>query len=65
MIGAGICDGDRAVIDRSVEPCDGDVVVAYVNEEFTIKFLDLSHRKGGYIELRPANPAFQWIMSES
>ena len=61
MIGVGICDGDIAVIDRSVESCDGDVVVAYVNEEFTIKFLDLSHRNDGYIELRPANPAFRPI----
>lgn len=61
MIEAGICDGDIAVIDRSVEPKDGDVIVAYVNEEFTIKFLDLTHRKDGYIELRPANPKFKPI----
>ena len=58
---AGICDGDIAVIDRSVEPHDGDVVVAYVNEEFTIKFLDLTHHADGYIELRPANPHFSPI----
>ena len=55
MIDAGICDGDIAVIDRSVEPTDGDVVVGYVNGEFTIKYLDLSHKDEGYIELRPAN----------
>lgn len=58
MIDAGICDGDIAVIDRSVEANDGDIIVAYVNNEFTIKYLDLSHRHQGYIELRPANPAF-------
>lgn len=61
MIDAGICDGDIAVIDRSMEPRDGDVIVAYINEEFTIKYLDLSHRKEGYIELRPANKAFRPI----
>ena len=55
MIDAGICDGDIAVIDRSVEAQDGDVVVAFVNNEFTIKYLDLTHKSEGYIELRPAN----------
>ena len=61
MIEAGICDGDIAVIDRSAEPADGDIIVAYVNEEFTIKYLDLSHKKDGYIELRPANKRFKPI----
>lgn len=61
MIDAGICDGDIAVIDRSVEPINGDVVVGYVNGEFTIKFLDLTHKKDGYIELRPANENYQPI----
>lgn len=55
MIEAGIDNGDIAVIDRSLEPCNGDIIVAYVNEEFTMKYLDTSHRGEGYIELRPAN----------
>ena len=54
-------DGDIAVIDRSLEPRDGDIVVGYINEEFTIKYLDLSHRNDGYIELRPANKDFKPI----
>ncbi len=61
MIEAGICDGDIAVIDRSIEAQNGDIIVAYINEEFTIKYLDLSHRKDGYIELRPANRNFSPI----
>lgn len=61
MVDAGISDGDLAVIDRAVEAVHGDVIVAYVNEEFTIKFLDLSHQKEGYIELRPANPQYRPI----
>lgn len=55
MIVAGICDSDIAVIDRSLQPVDGDVIVAFVNGEFTIKYLDLKHKEEGYIELRPAN----------
>lgn len=61
MIEAGICNGDIAVIDRSLEPADGDIIVAFVNGEFTIKYLDLSHMSEGYIELRPANPAYSPI----
>ena len=61
MIEAGINDGDIAIIDRSVEATDGDVIVAFVNNEFTIKYLDLSHKAEGYIELRPANSKYHPI----
>ena len=61
MIEAGICDSDIAVIDRSLQPVDGDVIVAFVNCEFTIKYLDLKHKEEGYIELRPANANYQPI----
>ena len=61
MEDAGICDGDIAVIDRSLEPQNGNIVVAYINNEFTIKYLDLTHRKDGYIELRPANKKYKPI----
>ena len=61
MIDAGINDGDIAVIDRSVEAGHNDVIVAYINGEFTIKYLDMTHVHEGYIELRPANKAFRPI----
>ena len=61
MIDVGICDGDIAVIDRSIEPQHGDVVVGYIDKEFTVKFLDLTHKDEGWIELRPANKAYRPI----
>ena len=61
MIDAGISDGDIAVIDRALEPQNGDIVVGYINEEFTIKFLDLTHLSDGYIELKPANHNYKPI----
>ena len=63
MMKVGICDGDIAVIDRSIEANSGDVVVGCLNGEFTIKFLDLRHKADGYIELRPANKDFKPIIS--
>ena len=64
MVEAGINDGDIAVIDRSVDASDGDVIVAFVNNEFTIKYLDLSHKADGYIELKPANKKYHPIRIE-
>ena len=61
MIEAGICNNDIAVIDVSLEPRDGDVVAGCLNGEFTIKYLDMRHKKDGYIELRPANKDFKPI----
>ena len=48
MTDAGINDGDIAVIDKA-------------NKEFTIKYLDTTHKDQGYIELRPANPKYKPI----
>ncbi|MBR5350969.1 MAG: translesion error-prone DNA polymerase V autoproteolytic subunit [Prevotella sp.] len=58
MRDAGIFDGDRVIIDRAVEPHDGSIVLAWWNGDFTMKYLDLTHRGEGYIELRPANDKF-------
>ena len=56
MIDLGIEAGDIAVIDRSIEPKHGDIVVAYINGEFNVKLLDLTQKNDGYIELKSANP---------
>jgi len=53
-----INDGDTLVVDRSITPKHGHIVVASVNGDFTVKKL---YRRAGVVELRPANPAFQPI----
>lgn len=58
MIGAGITEGDIIVIDRSLEPRQNDIVVAYINGEFSMKYLDLSEKDNGRIWLRPSNPNY-------
>lgn len=58
MMKAGISDGDIVVIDRALEPRHEDIVVAYINGEFTMKYLDLSCRENGEIWLRPGNDAY-------
>lgn len=36
MTGAGIFDGDLLVVDRSIEPVHGQVVVATINNDMTV-----------------------------
>lgn len=54
MVDAGIFEGDILVIDRSVEARSGDIVLAYLNGEFTIKRLRI---KEGVPTLHPENEA--------
>jgi repressor LexA len=58
MIEAGIHDGDVAVVEKRNLANVGDIVVAIVDDEFTLKTLD--KERGKYI-LRPANPAYPII----
>ncbi len=52
MIEDGILDGDTVVVDPTLRPRRGDVVVAVVDGEATVKHY---HPKGRQVELRPAN----------
>ena len=58
MEGKGIYEGDLLVVDRSLDPRDGDVVIAAVDGEFTVKTL---RKKGGKVGLQAANPKYPTI----
>jgi DNA polymerase V len=59
MIDVGLIPGDKAVVDRSKKPNVGDIVLAVINGEFTIKTLAKS--KSGIPRLLPANKDFKPI----
>jgi DNA polymerase V len=50
--------GDRVIVDRSVEPLDGRIVLACVDGEFTVKQL---YRRDGAVLLLAGNPRYQAI----
>lgn len=58
MVAAGIFDGDKVVVDRSVDPKHNHVVIAVVNGEYTVKRL---FKWRGIVELRAENPSYQTI----
>ena len=45
MSGAGISDGDLLVVDRSLRPADGDVIIASVDGDFTVKTLRVGGKR--------------------
>ena len=58
MKDAGIVDGDILVIDKSLEPKDGDTAVCFIDGEFTLKYIKI---EPDAVYLIPANSKFQPI----
>lgn len=54
----GIFDGDTIIVDRSLEPRHGHIVLAIIDEEFTIKRL---HNRNGVVRLLAENSDFEPI----
>lgn len=59
MIKAGIHDGDILIVDRSLEPTEGKIVIAVVDGECTVKRI---HYKGSKLYLMPENDNYQPII---
>jgi DNA polymerase V len=59
MTGIGIYEGDRLLIDRSIEPKHNNIVLAVLNNEFTVKRL---YKRGGVVKLVAENPLYPAIV---
>lgn len=55
MIGVGIFDGDTIIVDRSIDAKHNHIVLAVIDEDFTIKRL---YKRGKVIRLIAENPEF-------
>lgn len=53
MVASGIHDGDILIVDRSVEPAEGSIVIAALDGELTVKRIG---RNGDALRLEPASP---------
>tara|TARA_B100000700_G_C14902374_1_gene788004 strand:- start:688 stop:1128 length:441 start_codon:yes stop_codon:yes gene_type:complete len=55
MTGAGIYEDDILLVDRSISPKHNHIILAQLNNEFTVKRL---YRRGGVIKLVAENPIY-------
>jgi repressor LexA len=62
MTGAGIMEGDLVIVERDREPRNGDIVIAEVDGEWTIKYF---RKVGRNIILEAANPKYKTIKPKS
>lgn len=62
MSGAGILPGDMVLVDRGQVPKSGDIVIAEVDGEWTMKYL---RKRGDSVTLMPANPNYKPIKPKS
>jgi len=58
MSGAGILPGDMVIVDKGQTPKSGDIVIAEVDGEWTMKYL---RKRGTSAVLIPANPQYKPI----
>ena len=61
MTGAGIRSGDILVVDRSLEPGNGSIVIACVDNEFTVKYFYRDENTGA-VRLVPGNRKYRPIL---
>ena len=61
MLDAGIQPGDMIIVERRSDARDGDIVVAFIDGGYTVKFL---RKRGNKVWLEAANERFQNIVPE-
>jgi SOS regulatory protein LexA len=61
MVDAGILEGDMVIVDRSITPKNGDIVIAEVDNDWTIKYLV---KTKSWVYLKPGNKKYQPIYPE-
>ena len=62
MIEAGIMDGDYLIVRQQADAANGEIVVAMLEDEATVKRY---YKRDRYIELKPENSAMQPIITQA
>ncbi len=62
MIDAGILDGDVVIVDKRTYAENGEIVVALIGDEATVKTF---YKEDGHYRLQPENKTMQPIIAES
>ena len=65
MIDAHIADGDLVIAERTNHARDGQIVIANVDDEFTMKYFRQDKKNPDRVWLEPANKNFENIYPEN
>ncbi len=61
MVNAGILPGDMIIVERTTQSRDGDIVIAEVDGQWTMKYF---RKQGHHVYLEAANPKYQPIVPQ-
>ena len=61
MIDVGIFEGDMVIVKKKSDPKNGDIVLASVDGEYTLKIF---RKKGNDVYLEPANKNYEIIRAK-
>ncbi len=59
MINAGICDGDIMIVEKTPVASNGEIVVALIEDEATVKRF---YKENGHFRLQPENDLYEPII---
>jgi repressor LexA len=59
MINVGILDGDKILVQKQTHAKNGDIVVALIDDEVTVKTF---YKENGYYRLQPENDTMEPII---
>lgn len=59
MLAAGIGDGDLLLVNRALKPRHGDIVIAEIDNDYTVKTL---YQRAGRVKLQATDPTFPDIV---
>ncbi len=62
MIDAGILNGDYVVVRQQPDAINGEIVVALIEDEATVKRF---YKETGHIRLQPENPVYEAIITKN
>ena len=59
MVNAGILNGDTVIVERTPVAANGEIVVALIGDEATVKRF---YKENGHFRLQPENDAYEPII---
>lgn len=64
MVDADVNEGDVLVVDKSIEPKEGDMAVCFIDGEFALKFISFKDPSGDEPSVKASRPGVSYSILE-